>query len=57
MSINFNFDTYKKILIVRFKEKDKTFFDPKQFKIFGKKKQIAKSTEENSERDAKTIMV
>ena len=42
---------------MRFKEKDKTFFDPNQFKIFGKKKQIAKSTEENSERDAKTIMV
>ena len=42
---------------MRFKEKDKTFFDPNQFKIFDKKKQIAKSTEENSERDAKTIMV
>ena len=38
-------------------EEDNIFFDPNHLKILGKKKQKPKLTEENTERDAKTIMV
>ena len=46
------FDTYKKNhnsedLI----ERDEIFFDPKQLKILGKKKQKSESTEENTDRE------
>ena len=60
MSINFTISnlilTKKKIRKRRFKRKRWKFFDPNQFKILGKKKK-SELTEENTERDAKTIMV
>ena len=56
------FNTYKrKYNREDLNERDEIFFDPNQFKILGKKKQKSKSEvewpEENTERDAKTIMV
>ena len=51
-------DTYKKNTIVKIQTKKmKNFFDPNQFKILDKKKHKSEWTEENTERDAKTIMV
>ena len=52
------FDTYKRNCDSKdLNKEDKIFFDPNQFKIFGKKKQKSRSTEQNIERDANTIMV
>ena len=39
------FDTYKKLWYWRIKRKRWNFFDPKQFKMFGKKEQKSKLTE------------
>ena len=52
------FDTCKKNYdSENLNKRDENFFDPKQFKILGKKKQKSEGTKEKTERDAKTIMV
>ena len=55
MSINFiynkYFDTLKHYDGKDLNERDEEFFDPKQFKILGKKKQISVLTEENTEKE------
>ena len=45
------FDTLKHYDSKDLNERDEEFFDPKQFKILGKKKQISVLTEENTEKE------
>ena len=61
MSVNFTINnsilTKKNYDREKVKDEEKRGRDYKQFKIIDKKKQKSEWTEENTERDAKTIMV